>query len=180
MLVPHGRSPFLWKAVRCNLIQRRFLALSPPERAHVIQEDRPISCFKSSYRPTLVSEDKVDRVPWLSMRHPEFQRSKEESCNPNHAIGDIRGVTQVSDRFLLMFTCNVCGKAMLREISKMAYYHGAVIVRCGCCKWLHLMSDATGFFRGADYPAVIEERIKSMEANAQSRNDLHKIEISNG
>eukprot|EP01053_Blabericola_migrator_P009014 Blabericola_migrator_1__9013@NODE_479_length_8179_cov_106_519354_g373_i0_p7_GENE_NODE_479_length_8179_cov_106_519354_g373_i0NODE_479_length_8179_cov_106_519354_g373_i0_p7_ORF_typecomplete_len150_score4_97zfDNL/PF05180_12/8_9e09DUF5543/PF17697_1/0_055FYVE/PF01363_21/0_12ProkRING_2/PF14445_6/0_097ProkRING_2/PF14445_6/8e02C6_DPF/PF10170_9/0_15_NODE_479_length_8179_cov_106_519354_g373_i019162365 len=86
-------------------------------------------------RPTLVSQDNVDRAPWMSMRHPEFQKRRATEEDPETAIGDIRGVTRVSERFLLTYHCSVCGRAMCHEISKQAYHMGSVLLRCTLCKW---------------------------------------------
>lgn len=163
----YGLYAFKWKAYPTTYLSfargSRALTLSVPDRQPIIPDERPP--FPSSDRPTLVSEDNVDRVPWLSMRHPEFQKSKEESCNPNHAIGDIRGITQVSERFLLMLTCNVCGKGILREISKNAYYHGVVVLKCSCCGWLHLVSDATGLFQECKQSSDIERLLQKLSCS---------------
>eukprot|EP01057_Protomagalhaensia_wolfi_P002830 Protomagalhaensia_wolfi_Nauph_80__2829@NODE_2939_length_938_cov_30_991101_g518_i1_p1_GENE_NODE_2939_length_938_cov_30_991101_g518_i1NODE_2939_length_938_cov_30_991101_g518_i1_p1_ORF_typecomplete_len211_score36_13zfDNL/PF05180_12/6_1e12_NODE_2939_length_938_cov_30_991101_g518_i162694 len=123
-------------------------------------------------RPTLVSQDNVDRVPWLSMRHPEFQHSKD-----NEAERDIRGVTQVSEKFLLASICHTCGKSMLHHIDKTAYHHGSVLVRCACCRSLHLMSDGRNLFQGVTSSAKLEEKLSQLSQLWWEPESLKKLSI---
>ena len=59
---------------------------------------------------------------------------------------DVPGVKTEGDKMVLMFTCTVCDTRSARKISKQAYHHGIVLVRCGGCKNRHLIADRMGVF----------------------------------
>ncbi len=47
---------------------------------------------------------------------------------------------------LVLYTCKVCETRSARQISKLGYSHGSVLLRCPGCKNLHLLSDHLGWF----------------------------------
>ncbi|UKK00315.2 hypothetical protein MACK_000387 [Theileria orientalis] len=51
-----------------------------------------------------------------------------------------------NDRYIAVFTCNICNHRSAKSFSKQAYNHGIVYVRCESCKSLHLISDQLGWF----------------------------------
>jgi DNL zinc finger len=61
-------------------------------------------------------------------------------------LDSIPGVQTEGEKLIIIFTCKVCSLRSAKKISKQAYNHGVVLVRCGGCQNLHLMADRMGVF----------------------------------
>ncbi|OMJ11806.1 DNL-type zinc finger protein [Smittium culicis] len=64
----------------------------------------------------------------------------------------------VNDRFLVGFTCKVCNCRQYKTVSKRAYNHGVVLIKCDGCQNRHLFADNLGWFR--DSKLTIEDLMK--------------------
>ncbi|XP_954303.1 uncharacterized protein TA20720 [Theileria annulata] len=58
-----------------------------------------------------------------------------------------------NDRYIAVFTCNICNNRTAKSFSKQAYHHGIVYVKCESCNSrkllliiIHLISDQLGWF----------------------------------
>lgn len=73
---------------------------------------------------------------------------------------DVPGATKGDEFMIAMFTCKVCETRSARKISKIAFHHGSVLVRCPGCKNLHVLSDHQGFFddNEIDIEKMLRER----------------------
>ncbi|GJJ78862.1 mitochondrial protein import protein ZIM17 [Entomortierella parvispora] len=61
-------------------------------------------------------------------------------------------------RMLIGFTCTVCNHRSHKTMSKHAYQHGVVIMRCDGCKNKHLIADHLGWFKNGG--VTVEDLVK--------------------
>jgi protein import protein ZIM17 len=74
-------------------------------------------------------------------------------CSPQTILG-----TKAKEAYLFVYTCGVCGERSERKISKQAYHHGVVLVKCPGCEKNHLVADNLKWFE--DGPVNIESIMK--------------------
>lgn len=98
------------------------------------------SSLNATFAPMLVSEDQVDRVPWIAMIHPSFRHVHEKF------EGDLRSLVKTAPHMHLVFYCDLCGLKNLKKVSKKAFYDGVVLIRCDDCRKWHLLSDRLNWF----------------------------------
>lgn len=55
--------------------------------------------------------------------------------------------------YILSFRCTKCEVTSIRSFTKHAYHKGVVLVRCGGCQNIHLVSDNLGWFE--DHPVNV-------------------------
>ena len=67
--------------------------------------------------------------------------------------------TKAREAYLFVYTCKVCGNRSERKISKRAYHHGVVLVKCPGCEKNHLVADNLKWFD--DDPITIEDIMKA-------------------
>lgn len=65
---------------------------------------------------------------------------------PSGAFPGVR--PHAEGNFVAVYTCRVCETRSARLISKRAYSHGIVLLRCPGCDGLHLLADNIGMFGG--------------------------------
>lgn len=95
----------------------------------------------------------------------------EEKAAALEATAGLPGAQHGDDFFVMVFTCSVCETRSARRLSKRAYYHGVVLVRCEGCDNLHLIADRLGWFEEGkgDGGVDIEDLI------AQQGGDVRKL-----
>lgn len=105
-----------------------------------------------------------------------------EGGSPATLGSDVPGANKGDEFMIAMFTCKVCETRSARKISKIAYYHGSVLVRCPGCKNLHVLADHQGFFDddGIDIEKILEERGEKVQRGIlpAGSDDEHVYELS--
>ena len=67
--------------------------------------------------------------------------------------------TKAREAYLFVYTCKVCGERSERKISKRAYHHGVVLVKCPGCAKNHLVADNLKWFE--EQPVNVETLMKA-------------------
>ena len=89
--------------------------------------------------------------------HPIMSFS-QRFCSTTPLTSPILG-TKAREAYLFVYTCKVCGNRSERKISKRAYHHGVVLVKCPGCEKNHLVADNLKWFD--DNPITIEDIMKA-------------------
>ena len=105
---------------------------------------------------------------------PPPTRAHDPTAIPGASVGGTDG------HYVMLYTCRVCDTRSARRITKQAYHHGTVLVRCPGCKGLHLIADHLGFV--SDDPVDVEELLAARgEAVAtRSRIGAAALEFGSG
>ncbi len=75
---------------------------------------------------------------------------------------------------IMVFTCKVCKTRAAKQISKLAYTKGVVVITCPGCGNRHLIADHLGFFK--DEPRTIEQ-ILAEKGESVQRVDLNQTDF---
>ena len=78
---------------------------------------------------------------------------------------------------IIVFTCKVCNTRTARKMSKEAYNHGVVLIRCPCCDNLHLIADHLGYFD--DNSTNIEQILAAKGEKVTRMDDKQVLEFLN-
>ena len=80
---------------------------------------------------------------------PAAAAPADPSAATSLARGDVPGASAAAagadGLYVMLYTCRVCDTRSARRVSKHAYHHGTVLVRCPGCLGLHLIADHLGF-----------------------------------
>ena len=79
-------------------------------------------------------------------QHSEVPPVAESEASVTLNLDNIPGMQSEGEKYVIMFTCNVCEKRSAKKISKKSYHTGVVICRCEGCNNLHLIADRMGVF----------------------------------
>ncbi|GIX93493.1 DNL-type zinc finger protein [Caerostris darwini] len=84
--------------------------------------------------------------------HPKFMNfnyrqssSKAYEHTPDSSTSS-GAIGKIQPKLFLAFTCKICNARIEKQISKVAYTKGVVIVRCDGCEENHLIADNLGWF----------------------------------
>ena len=80
-----------------------------------------------------------------SAESPQILQPDNEGA-PSSAFPGVR--VHADGNFVAVYTCKICETRSARLISKRAYSHGIVLLRCPGCDNHHLLADNIGMFGG--------------------------------
>ncbi|BES99254.1 DNL zinc finger [Nesidiocoris tenuis] len=95
----------------------------------------------------------IQRVKYLT-KYPQIRQLSQYAylaAPSRQVLGKLEGKLQLS------FTCKVCHTRNNKNISKIAYTKGVVIVRCDGCSNNHLIADNLNWFTDMDGKRNIED-----------------------
>ncbi|OQR95876.1 hypothetical protein THRCLA_22059 [Thraustotheca clavata] len=106
------------------------------------------------------------RCPHAVLLHRSFSSlTPPPSDGAPSGILNAPGVESKGEKFVMLYTCTVCDTRAAKTISKQAYYHGVVLVRCPKCENLHLIADRLGWFEDDSYD--VEQILKAKGGQAK-------------
>jgi hypothetical protein len=82
----------------------------------------------------------------------------------------MKSTTNLSARFLMMYTCKICSNRNAQMISKIAYSDGMVVSTCQKCSNRHLIADNQGKLDMPEFGKRVEDLLISKGENVQKIN----------
>jgi hypothetical protein len=76
----------------------------------------------------------------------EAKETSAESTSAAPTTTTTLNIGRIQPKLELHYTCGVCELRSTKQFSRVAYEKGVVIIRCGGCESLHLISDNLGWF----------------------------------
>jgi len=76
----------------------------------------------------------------------------------------------------IIFTCKVCETRAGKTISRQAYDHGVVLIRCPGCDNLHLIADHLGYFEDGDWN--VEKYLQELGEKVTAVTDGNLLELT--
>ena len=104
------------------------------------------------------STTSIGRSKNMFFQHSPLASFQNRFCATAPPTSPILG-TKAREAYLFVYTCKVCGNRSERKISKRAYHHGVVLVKCPGCEKNHLVADNLKWFD--DNPITIEDIMKA-------------------
>lgn len=97
-----------------------------------------------------------------NLRKPRIIKPSNGYINKND-----KQIPNLNDKFLMMYTCNICKGRVAQMISKIAYQQGMVISTCTHCKNKHLIADNEGKLDFPSFGKKIEDFLQAKGENIQ-------------
>ena len=98
-----------------------------------------------------------------------------KSIKLQEVLPSIPGSKTSSDVMIIVFTCKVCNTRSARKMSKEAYNHGVVLIRCPGCNNLHLIADHLGYLD--DNSTNIEQILAAKGEKVTRMDDKQVVEF---
>ena len=117
----------------------RHLSRTVPLNSTATSFHLPSFSVLSSFQRRALCTDKL-------VNGTESPVNKNKGASRGVDFSDVPGVKSEGDKYAMVYTCSVCETRAAKMISKQAYHHGTVLIRCPGCQNLHLIADHLGQF----------------------------------
>ena len=164
-------------------ISLRQLALRQANAAKPAFPSRSTSAFiervPSSRSLSTTSRPLLQRLE-LDRRRPEFNHINP-SCEPRRRWNSSLAVSgsepaspkqDLPPAYQITFTCKPCGHRSSHRMTKQAYHHGTVLIKCPSCENRHVIADHLKVF--LDQATTLEDILKKQTADGKPLSSLIK------
>jgi DNL zinc finger len=133
----------------------------PTMNSRLLSRAKPLFAHKSFISYACVRPFTLHATHWsaLSRTLPLLKAIRHQSTS---------AIPQPTETHTVIgFTCKVCDHRQYKKMSKHAYNHGVVLIKCDGCKSNHLIADHLGWYEHGKPAGTIEDILKAKGESVQ-------------
>ncbi len=128
----------------------------------------------------MVEATSADAPTADSAEAKETSAESATSATPAPTTTTTLNIGRIQPKLELHYTCGVCELRSTKQFSRVAYEKGVVIIRCGGCESLHLISDNLGWFgEDKNIEEIMRKRGEAVERGRRDADGNILLENSN-